>query len=121
MGVHFALLSDWMANLEKNIPATLAAGVRVLVYAGEEDFICKWLGNHRWTLAMDWPGKTEYNAANSTQWTPAGAAAPAGEFQNAQGLTFLKVYKAGHMVPLNQPVAALDMLDRFITNKSFGD
>ena len=31
-------------------------------------------------------------------------------------LHFLRVYDAGHMVPMNQPVNALAMLDMLITN-----
>ena len=34
--VHLLLTDDWMQNLELHIPATLAAGVRVLVYAGDQ-------------------------------------------------------------------------------------
>jgi hypothetical protein len=34
--VHSALMKDWMADLELGIPATLAAGVRVLIYAGDK-------------------------------------------------------------------------------------
>jgi hypothetical protein len=34
--VHSALMADWMADLELGIPATLAAGVRVLIYAGDK-------------------------------------------------------------------------------------
>jgi len=32
-------------------------------------------------------------------------------------LAFLRVYQAGHMVPMDQPAAALYMIDRFITGK----
>lgn len=42
--VYEALLSDWMRNLEVGIPALLEDGIRVLIYAGEEDLICNWLG-----------------------------------------------------------------------------
>eukprot|EP00238_Polyblepharides_amylifera_P010619 CAMPEP_0196579926 /NCGR_PEP_ID=MMETSP1081-20130531/25785_1 /TAXON_ID=36882 /ORGANISM="Pyramimonas amylifera, Strain CCMP720" /LENGTH=375 /DNA_ID=CAMNT_0041899651 /DNA_START=67 /DNA_END=1190 /DNA_ORIENTATION=- len=45
--VYTALASDEMKNLEVGIPTVLAAGVRVLVYAGDQDFICNWLGNSR--------------------------------------------------------------------------
>jgi len=34
-------------------------------------------------------------------------------------LTFLQVYEAGHMVPLDQPAAALSMLNTFLENKAF--
>jgi serine carboxypeptidase-like clade 4 len=38
--VHVLLTDDWMQNLEVHIPNVLASGVRVLVYAGNQDFIC---------------------------------------------------------------------------------
>lgn len=42
--VYEAMLSDWMRNLEVGIPALLEDGIKVLVYAGEYDLICNWLG-----------------------------------------------------------------------------
>jgi len=119
--VHSALMADWMADLELGIPATLAAGVRVLIYAGDKDFICNWVGNQKWVRDMQWPGKEAFNAAPVLPWTPKGGDAPAGTFQATGNLTFVRVFDAGHMVPMDQPVAALDMLDRFIQHVSYGD
>lgn len=42
--VRGAMQMDWMRNLEVGIPALLEDGIRVLVYAGEYDLICNWLG-----------------------------------------------------------------------------
>ena len=42
--VYQALITDWMRNLEVGVPAFLEDGVKVLVYAGECDLICNWLG-----------------------------------------------------------------------------
>lgn len=42
--VYDAMLMDWMRNLEVGIPALLEDGIKVLVYAGEYDLICNWLG-----------------------------------------------------------------------------
>lgn len=39
---------------------------------------------------------------------------PAGEYKNVDNLTFLKVYEAGHMVPMDQPLNAVEMLNQFI-------
>ena len=36
-----------------------------------------------------------------------------------QGFTFMRVHDAGHMVPLDQPLNALDMLDKFLNNQPF--
>lgn len=45
--VYEAMIVDWMKNLEKGIPALLEDGIELLVYAGEYDLICNWLGEHR--------------------------------------------------------------------------
>lgn len=42
--VYQAMLADWMRNLEVGIPALLEDGIELLVYAGEYDLICNWLG-----------------------------------------------------------------------------
>ena len=42
--VHAAMLQDWMRNMEVGIPSLLEDGIKLLVYAGEEDLICNWLG-----------------------------------------------------------------------------
>jgi serine carboxypeptidase-like clade 4 len=42
--VYEAMLEDWMKNLEVGIPALLEDGIKLLVYAGEYDLICNWLG-----------------------------------------------------------------------------
>ena len=42
--VYQAMLVDWMRNLEVGIPSLLEDGIKLLVYAGEYDLICNWLG-----------------------------------------------------------------------------
>lgn len=42
--VYDAMAGDWMKNLEVGIPALLDDGIRLLVYAGEYDLICNWIG-----------------------------------------------------------------------------
>lgn len=42
--VYEAMLVDWMRNLEVGIPELLEDGINLLVYAGEYDLICNWLG-----------------------------------------------------------------------------
>lgn len=42
--VYEAMVMDWMRNLEVGIPALLEEGIELLVYAGEYDLICNWLG-----------------------------------------------------------------------------
>lgn len=42
--VYQAMLTDWMRDLEVGIPDLVNNGVKLLVYAGEYDLICNWLG-----------------------------------------------------------------------------
>ncbi|KAH0979965.1 hypothetical protein GBA52_007142 [Prunus armeniaca] len=86
--VYQAMLVDWMRNLEVGIPTLLEDGIQLLVYAGEYDLICNWLGNSRWVHAMEWSGQKEFVSSP-------------------------EVHDSGHMVPMDQPKAALEMLRRW--------
>ena len=46
--VYEAMRTDWAKNLAVGIPALLEDGIKVLVYAGEYDFMCNWLGKPLW-------------------------------------------------------------------------
>jgi cathepsin A (carboxypeptidase C) len=185
--VNAAFQDDWMQSYADAVPPLLANGTRVMIYAGDVDFICNWLGNRAWTLELDWPGKDAFNAEGEHLWT--GATLPAcpkklekrngsdkcdagdvlcldkdgtllypansgcgasdcnpqwaqclnvdvegfdwgtetltkrnqaaGRARTHGGLTFLQVHNAGHMVPLDQPANALDMLNTFTSGKAF--
>ncbi|KAM0938820.1 putative carboxypeptidase C [Dioscorea sansibarensis] len=109
--VYQALLTDWMRNLEAGIPALLEDGVKVLIYAGEYDLICNWLGNSRWVHSMEWSGQQNFVSSPELPFMVDGA--EAGLLKTYGPLSFLKVLDAGHMVPMDQPKAALEMLKRW--------
>ncbi|GAB2286879.1 Protein cbp3, mitochondrial [Dionaea muscipula] len=109
--VYQAMLVDWMRNLEVGIPALLEDGIQLLIYAGEYDLICNWLGNSRWVHAMEWKGQKDFTAASEVSFEVDGS--EAGVLKSYGPLSFLKVHDAGHMVPMDQPKAALEMLKRW--------
>ncbi|KAI5578480.1 hypothetical protein POPTR_008G034800v4 [Populus trichocarpa] len=109
--VYQAMLMDWMRNLEVGIPALLEDGIKLLVYAGEYDLICNWLGNSRWVHAMEWPGQKAFVASPEVPFEVSGS--EAGVLKSYGPLAFLKVHDAGHMVPMDQPEASLEMLKRW--------
>ncbi|KAK3280824.1 hypothetical protein CYMTET_11358 [Cymbomonas tetramitiformis] len=111
----FELAGDWMHDFQQMIPDQLNDGIRVLIYAGDQDYICNWLGNQAWTLALDWPHKAEFNATAPADWNV--DQKKAGELRTSNGFSFLRVLDAGHMVPRDQPAAALDMINSFISGK----
>eukprot|EP00996_Jenningsia_fusiforme_P000424 NODE_1368_length_1565_cov_54.450528_g1230_i0.p1 GENE.NODE_1368_length_1565_cov_54.450528_g1230_i0~~NODE_1368_length_1565_cov_54.450528_g1230_i0.p1 ORF type:complete len:454 (+),score=54.26 NODE_1368_length_1565_cov_54.450528_g1230_i0:49-1410(+) len=106
---------DWMKNFQNQIPDLLSNSIRVLIYAGDVDFICNWVGNKAWTLAMDWPGKAGFNAAADNEWRVDGRVA--GELRAHANFSFLRVMDAGHMVPKDRPDVALEMVRRYIAGR----
>jgi len=111
--VHTALLGDWMLDLSSKVTDILDAGLDVLVYSGDKDFICNWRGGEAWTHAVEWTGKQDFDQTEYKDWTVGNSSA--GQLKTFKNLKFLRVYDAGHMVPMNQPQAALQMLSEFIT------
>lgn len=112
MVVHTALLGDWMKNLAPKVTELLDAEYDVLVYSGDKDFICNWRGGEAWTNKVEWTGKADYLNQEYSKWMVNESAA--GELKTYKNLKFLRVYDAGHMVPMNQPEAALQMLTELV-------
>lgn len=98
---------DEMENFAPNVADLLNGGIRVLIYAGDVDFICNYMGNKAWTLDLDWNHKNEFNAANDHEWGE-----KYGLARTSHGFTFVQVFDAGHMVPTDQPEVALKLIDR---------
>jgi cathepsin A (carboxypeptidase C) len=57
------LLGDWVVDMASKITGILEAGVEVLVYSGDKDYICNWRGGEAWTNGVEWTGKEEFNSA----------------------------------------------------------
>nr|GMD24074.1 serine carboxypeptidase-like [Ipomoea batatas] len=110
--VYDYMSSDWFKNLAVGIPSLLEDGINLLVYAGEYDLICNWLGNWRWVEALKWSGQGGFGAAPNVTFSVDGKE---NGIQKSYGpLTFLKVHDAGHMVPMDQPQVSLEMLRRWM-------
>lgn len=118
--VNKAFTNDFMKNYHMKIPDLLESGVRVLIYAGDVDFICNWLGNKHWTLKLAWTHQADFNAAEETPYIGGGDNTEVGKLREAAGFAFLQVYRAGHMVPRDQPAAAVSMLNDFMSRKIGG-
>ncbi|GFP96057.1 serine carboxypeptidase-like 48 [Phtheirospermum japonicum] len=106
-----AMLGDQMMNHAVYIPELLQDGIKLLVYAGEYDFICNWLGNFIWVAEMQWWGHKGFWWARYVPFNVDGV--NAGSIKRYGPLTFVKVKDAGHLVPMDQPKVALQMLRRW--------
>jgi len=117
MSVHNDMMGDWMRDYATLLPPMLESGVRGLIYAGDQDFICNWMGNARWVDALEWSRAAAYNRTEAVEHSIDGE--PAWAERTSGPLTFLRVYGAGHMVPMDKPKQAMAMIDRFTRGEPF--
>ncbi|KIK71004.1 hypothetical protein GYMLUDRAFT_33108 [Collybiopsis luxurians FD-317 M1] len=117
----FALQGDGAHNSAILLPDLINNGVRLLVYAGNADMMCNFIGNERWVEALETKFHDEFKSANSIPWITAKGGKLAGTVRSAGNVgfgagnvTFVTVHEAGHMVPYDQPEAALDLITRWI-------
>ncbi|XP_051560097.1 lysosomal protective protein-like isoform X2 [Myxocyprinus asiaticus] len=90
----------------------LALGLRALVYNGDTDMACNFLGDQWFVEQLGQKATTEYQ-----RWLYDNQIA--GFYQQFGNITFLTVKGAGHMVPQWAPGPSLHMLQSFLSNKPY--
>ncbi|KAI8060710.1 carboxypeptidase S1 [Gongronella butleri] len=111
----FANTGDNSRNFAPFVGKLLDNNVPVLLYSGDADFICNWYGNYAWAELLSFSGQDAYRADGMSSWHVNGV--EKGQVKTGGGLTFLRIYGAGHEVPFYQPEASLKMFNDFIMNK----
>ncbi|KAJ8538978.1 hypothetical protein ON010_g12893 [Phytophthora cinnamomi] len=103
-------------SMGDKLSSLLNSGLRVLLYAGDADILCNIYATEVTAKNLKWNGAPGFNFAPER---PYPGISDAGTVQSYWHLTFVKVHKAGHMVPEDQPELALDMITKFIHNQAF--
>jgi vitellogenic carboxypeptidase-like protein len=103
-----------MYSLAPQLAYLLDAGYPVLAYNGQLDVICGAPLTERYLMQLPWRGLSAYQAAGRTAWFGADGTV-SGYARRALNLTQIIVRGAGHILPFDQPVRALDMVNRFIS------
>jgi carboxypeptidase C (cathepsin A) len=47
-------MGDWMLSYEKEVGELLDMGLKVLVYYGENDSVCNYIGGENWVKNVKW-------------------------------------------------------------------
>lgn len=111
---NFLFAGDWMKPFHRLVPGILEK-IPVLIYAGDADFICNWLGNLAWTQQLEWPGQKSYVKAPMEDLELDGKTI--GSVKSGANLTFTRIHGGGHMVPYDQGEASLSMLNRWLSGE----
>lgn len=102
-----AMSNDERTNSGPKLVDLLNNGIKVLLYHGELDFSCNWVGGEKAIDGVEWYAQNEWL---KTKFKNVGY----GLARNYQNLWFIKFSAAGHMVPQDQPENSLKMLDWFM-------
>ncbi|KAM0420879.1 hypothetical protein ACHAPT_011268, partial [Fusarium lateritium] len=114
--------ADFIANGEVGYPShpwvtqLLEAGVRVLIYVGNKDWLCNAPGMRYLVDNLAWHGQAHFRAKpfRPVHGPGTGAGRLWGWHKGWENLSFMEVDQAGHEVPKDQPEVALRMLNYWI-------
>ena len=87
------------------------------LFQGDADYICNWLGNKAWSEALEWPGQAAFAKEEMKDFKLSDDGTKTGAYKTSGNFTFIRLHAAGHMVPYDQPVASLDMLNRVLAGE----
>ncbi|TVY42902.1 Carboxypeptidase S1-like protein [Lachnellula subtilissima] len=88
----------------------LEQGIYVLLYAGDADYNCNWLGGEAVAHEINPPG---FSSAGYTNISTSDATVH-GQVKQASSFAFARIYESGHEVPFYQPLASLEIFERAI-------
>ncbi|KAK0491510.1 alpha/beta-hydrolase [Armillaria novae-zelandiae] len=86
--------------------------IPVLIFAGDQDMICNYVGLESMIATMTWSGATGLGTVQTQSWTVDGS--PAGTWVNSRNLTYAKIFDTSHMAPFDAPHVTHDMILRFM-------
>ncbi len=109
------MLGDWIKDFKSAAGFILDQGRRVVVYSGKEDYICNYVGGSEWTNATKWKNQDQFQKASLVPWKVADGTV-LGQVKSGGGLSFLQVEGAGHLVPMDQPLAVSSIYASAVSN-----
>ncbi|KIS67893.1 putative carboxypeptidase 2 [Mycosarcoma maydis] len=94
----------------EDVRALLDQGVQVVMYAGDADYNCNWLGGEVIAEQVQHKGfdQAGYQDLETSDGVTHGQVKQSGQF------SFVRIYESGHEVPFYQPLASLELFQRVL-------
>ena len=86
-----------------------------MIWAGDADWICNWMGNQAAVEAVSFSGQEEFQGKEMKPYTVGGT--QTGTFKSVGNFSFLRVFEAGHEVPYYRMLSGLFPLSTMILTR----
>ncbi|KAL8825128.1 MAG: hypothetical protein Q9170_007921, partial [Blastenia crenularia] len=91
----------------------LQQNITVMLYFGDADYNCNWLGGE---VVADEVGQPGYATAGYTDIKTSDNVSH-GQVKQSGAFSFVRIYESGHEVPFYQPLVSLEIFERAIAGK----
>lgn len=99
-----------------NLAYLLESGVKVVLFYGDRDYACNWMGGEAISLAIDYKFTPQFHAAGYEPLRT-NSSYIGGLVRQYGNLSYSRVFQAGHMVPSWQPETSLEVFNRALGNR----
>ncbi len=111
-----ALRNDWSLALSGNLAYALDQGKKVVLWYGDKDYICNYLGGRYVVEHIPWAGKEGFLHQELHGWNLEDGS-EAGLIRKYQKLKYIQVYNAGHSIFGRQPRAGVKVLEEILADQ----
>jgi cathepsin A (carboxypeptidase C) len=117
---NFVLEYDGLKRIASTIiPNLLDLGIRVLIFNGDADSVCPYSTAERFASSLDWSGKDGFAREPHLPWnmTANEESGAVGSIRSYEALSLVRVFRAGHIAPLDQPAVTFELFNSFLKNE----
>ncbi|KAF2110742.1 carboxypeptidase S1, CPD-S1 [Lophiotrema nucula] len=107
-GMSFLLDGDDARSSLSELTIVVQAGINVVMYTGDADYVCNWLGTLQVANAIEWSGQDAFKKQVLEPYNVDGQ--EVGTCKSVDNLTFVRVFGGGHNVMWYHPVTVLSIL-----------
>ena len=111
-GIFFGLTGDPMRQDLTDLDYLLSSNVSVAMVYGDRDYRCNWFGTEKVSLAASYPHAEQFRKAGYADLITNSSYVGGKVRQYGKGLSFARVYQAGHSVAGYQPETVYRIFER---------
>jgi cathepsin A (carboxypeptidase C) len=108
---------DEISTVVPSIQYLLKNKIKVLLFAGDLDYVCSWMQMEDWLNKLEWPGAQQYVSMSYKEYIVNGR--DVGKYKKVDNLAYFTIYEAGHEAMFEQPEAMLNLMNMMVDGVLF--